>query len=41
MYSVPCDDMFQNPIEETFVNIPKVIHGLYADIESVRKERFC
>lgn len=41
MCSVPCDDMFHNPIEETFVNIPKVIHGLYADIESVRKERFC
>ena len=41
MYSAPCDDMFHNPIEETFVNIPKVIHGLYADIKSVRKERFC
>lgn len=41
MYSVPCDEMFHDPIEETFVNIPKVIYSLDADIESVRKERFC
>lgn len=41
MYSVPCNDMFHNPIEETFVNIPKVIYSLHEDIESVRKERFC
>ena len=41
MYSVPCDDMFHNPVEEVFVNIPKVIYGLNGDIERVRKERFC
>ena len=39
MVSVPCEDMFHDPIEEIFVNIPKVIYNDMPEIEKVRKER--
>jgi hypothetical protein len=39
MVSVPCENMFHDPIEEIFVNIPKVIYNDTFEIEKVRKER--
>lgn len=39
MISVPCEDMFHDPIEEIFVNIPKVIYNDMPEIEKVRKDR--
>lgn len=39
MVSVPCENMFHDPIEETFVNIPKVIYNDMHGIEKVRKDR--
>lgn len=39
MISVPCENMFHDPIEEIFVNIPKVIYNNVSEIEKVRKGR--
>lgn len=39
MVSVPCENMFHDPIEEIFVNIPKVIYNNVSEIEKVRKNR--
>ena len=39
MVSVPCENMFHDPIEEIFVNIPKVIYNDIPEIEKVRKDR--
>lgn len=39
MVSVPCEDMFHDPIEEIFVNIPKVIYNDIPEIEKIRKDR--
>lgn len=41
MYSIPCDSMFHNPVEEFFVNIPKVIDNNSEQIENVRITRQC
>lgn len=39
MISVPCENMFHDPIEEIFVNIPKVIYNNTSEIEKIRKDR--
>lgn len=39
MVSVPCENMFHDPIEEIFVNIPKVIYNNVSEIEKIRKDR--
>lgn len=39
MISVPCENMFHDPIEEIFVNIPKVIYNDISAIEEIRKDR--
>lgn len=39
MISVPCENMFHDPIEEIFVNISKVIYDNVSAIEKVRKDR--
>lgn len=39
MISVPCENMFHDPIEEIFVNIPKIIYNNVSEIEKIRKDR--
>lgn len=39
MISAPCENMFHDPIEEIFVNIPKVIYNNVSEIEKIRKDR--
>ena len=39
MVSVPCESMFHDPIEEIFVNTPKVIYNNVSEIEKIRKDR--
>ena len=39
MVSVPCENMFHDPIEEMFINIPKVIYNNVSEIEKIRKDR--
>ena len=41
VYSIPCDSMFHNPVEEFFINIPKVINNNSEQIENVRVTRQC